>query len=82
MIIIRQDGSIVNFDNVTDINIFDTDGVFSVLAWLPYMCNDEPGYTVLGEYNTVEQAKEQLELMVHAFQRDAKVYTMAMGDDK
>ena len=79
MIIVRQNGSIVNFDNVTDIDIFDKNGTWKVFASFPYIYGDECAYVVLGEYGTVEQAKEQIEFMVCAFQRDKKVYIMTIS---
>ena len=83
MIIITTDGSIVNFDNFTDIRIYhNADGGYEINAFLPFINPDtgEYGLSKLGEYKTEEQAKEEIEFIIGAIQDGYIVYRMS-GDD-
>lgn len=77
MIIVRQNGSIVNFDNVTDIDIFDENGTWKVFASFPYVYGDECAYVVLGEYGTEEQAKNEMKSIIYVIDNGDKVYRMS-----
>ena len=72
MIIVTQCRSIVNFDNVTYIDVSNQDGVFSVFAGLPYLLNYKSDSIVLGKYDTLKRAREQIEFIACSFQRDKK----------
>ena len=84
MIIITTDGSIVNFDNVTDIRIYhNADGEYEINAFLPFMNQDsgEYGFTEMAKYSDEYKAKREIDRIVYSNRNKRDIHVMVHDED-
>ena len=68
MIIRSQDKkTLTNFQQVTDVGVVKTDGVFEVQVYYPFSLNDEYSKMCLGTYSTEEKAIKVLDMIQQKF---------------